>query len=238
MDDQLRSIEQNAKMRDAAIEWSKRTVQEAEDKAGPSATSEKRAAFYVTLLADIGARMYIDLRKDFSARHDEKTGVELAQAMLKTAFNAVGAALRGCGEEVQMRVGVAFEKSANYRAQEKEEEIPLKKKCDHPCTCTLDEDGNCAACIEQFKKTFSGLAQGLRLMKQSGVENLEMCFRCVPRHLDAVLASIVREELSQETPAMAEGVMNAMFLTSQNLMAMPMPLTRKAWSDTQKGYAQ
>jgi hypothetical protein len=226
--EELKNLENSAKLRDLGIEWSDRLVKEFMEKVGKSHKAEERALFYMTLGSDLLARMYQEVRKDFEERHGAEVAREVAQKLLSTGLSMVPLLMRRHGADVQASVTIQFEKVANSR---------LPEACDHSaakkCACELDADGRCAACLEMFRKIFSNVGKMVQVMKAGGSEKGDICIPCAPRHMDAALAQVIREELAGLPKEMSEAMMEAMFMSSQNLRSLPMPLSKKAWNEIQ-----
>jgi len=135
--------------------------------------------------------------------------------------------IRRHGGDVQATVTARFEKVANS----------LSEKCDHAavkkCDCELDADGRCASCFAMFRGIFSNVGKMVQVMKESSGEKQQLCVPCAPRHMDAALAQVIREELAGLPKEMSEAMMETMFMSSQNIQALPMPLSKKAWDEIQ-----
>lgn len=223
--DDLESMQNSAKLRDLGLEWSDRLVQEFMEKVGKNYQAEERALFYMTFGSDLLAKMYAEVHKDFSARHGEKVGVQVAQKLLETAFSLTSMLLRKYGEEVHVAVKVEFANVAN----QKPELVPQGEKC----VCSLDVDGRCSDCAAMFRTFLSKMRQSIEIIQSKDIQMEKICRPCAPRYMDEALARIVREDLSKFPKEGAEAMMNMLFMASQNLQAMPMPLTKKAWSELQ-----
>jgi hypothetical protein len=226
--EELESLGNNAKLRDLGLERSDRLVKDfmAEMK---DYKSEERALFYMTFAGNLLAKMYSDVRKDITERHDAQSGDQVARKLLETAFSLISVLLRRNGEEVQASVRVNFTDVANFRANEKPEVA-----CDHNvCKCSLDADGRCAECFQMFTDFFSRFSKMIQIMQTNKLMETQFCWPCAPRYMDLSLAQIVKEEVSLLPIEGAEALMSALFMASQNLQALPMPLTKKAWDELQ-----
>lgn len=230
--EEMKNLENNAKLRDLGIEWSDRIFKEFMEEAGKDYKAEERAMFYMTLGGDLLARMYGDVEKDLGARYGAKAGTQVAQRLLETSFSLVSMLVRRHGSQVQASVRVNFEEIANAAGKKEE------PACDHAaakeCKCKLDQDGRCGECSDLFRTFFSKMGKAIQVLKSSDLMGTEFCLPCIPRTMDAALARVIREELGDLPPEMSEAVISALFMTSQNVQALPMPLTRKAWGDLQK----
>lgn len=226
--EELQTFENNAKLRDLGIQWSDRLVKEFMEKVGKTHKAEERALFYMTLGGDLLARMFQDVRKEMGGKHGEEIGDQVAQKLLSTALSFVPVLIRRHGSEVQASVTIRFAKVANSLAGE---------ECDHSaakeCLCKLDADGRCQSCLGMFKRIFSNVGKMVQVMRGDGTEKGDVCIPCAPRHMDAALAQVIREELAGLPKETSEAMMEAMFMSSQNLQALPMPLSKKAWSEIQ-----
>lgn len=226
--DDLESMGNSAKLRDLGLEWSDRLVKEFMEKVGKNHKAEERALFYMTLGSDLLAKMYAEVHKDLGARHGEKVGMQVAQKLLETAFSLTTMLLRKHGEEVQVQLQVKFSDVANAKAREAvPAEVPEK------CQCSLDVDGRCGDCARMFTVFLSRMRESIEIMQSKDLAMEKICRPCAPRYMDEALAKIVREDLVKLPKESAEAMLNALFMASQNLQAMPMPLTKKAWSDLQ-----
>jgi hypothetical protein len=183
----------------------------------------------MTFSGNLLAKMYSDVRKDITERHDAEAGDQVARKLLETAFSLISVLLRRNGEEVQASVRVNFTDVANFRAKEKPEPA-----CDHTvCKCVLDADGRCAECLQMFRDFFSRFSKMIQIMQVNKLVENKFCWPCAPRYMDLSLAQIVREEISLLPIEGAEALMSSLFMASQNLQALPMPLTKKAWDEIQ-----
>jgi hypothetical protein len=226
--DELENLGNNAKLRDLGLERSDRLVKDFMAEMN-GYKSEERALFYMTFAGNLLASMYSDVRKDITARHDAQAGDQVAKKLLETAFSLTSVLLRRKGEEVQTSVRVNFTDVANFRANEKPEVA-----CDHNvCKCLLDADGRCAECFQMFKDFFSRFSKMIQIMQTNKLLETQFCWPCAPRYMDLSLSQVVKDEVSQLPVEGAEALMSALFMASQNLQAMPMPLTKKAWDEIQ-----
>jgi len=225
----LEEIASGAKLRDLGLEWSDRLVKEFMDQSGKDYKGEERALFYMTLGGDLLAKMYVDVRKDVAARYGKEVGEQVAQKLLRTAFGLSSMLLRRHGEEVAVQIQVDFTEVANFRNQPQPEE----PRVTDTCSCALDQDGHCTECASTFKKMFSGMAKAIEILQSNEAMKQNFCRPCAPRHMDAALAQVVREDVSKLPSEGAGALMDALFTASQGLRAMPMPLTKKAWSELQ-----
>lgn len=229
--EELQSLENNAKLRDLGIEWSDRLFKEFMEKEGNKYKAEERALFYMTLGGDLLARMYADVSKEFGAKHGQEVGDQVAQKLLSTGFSLVSLFLRRHGMTVDVGVRANFTKVENSTAKK---ESPA---CDHAaakiCKCKRDEDGHCESCLSKFREIFSVIGQTVQMLKANEDVGKDVCLPCAPKNMDAALAKVIREEMTDLDPEMSEAMIQAMFVGSQNLQALPMPLSRKAWSDLQ-----
>ena len=226
--EELQSFENNAKLRDLGIEWSDRLMKEFMEEVGKNYKAEERALFYMSLGGDLLARMYEEVRRGLGEQHGNEVGEQVAQKLLSTGLSLVPVLIRRHGGDVQASVTVRFTKVSNSMAAE---------ECDHSaakeCACELDADGRCPACLRMFRKIFSNVGKMVQVMKAGGTEKGDICIPCAPRHMDAALAQVIREELAGLPKDMSEAMMEAMFMSSQNLRSLPMPLSKKAWSEIQ-----
>lgn len=230
IDQKIDMMGNSARLRDVAMGWTKEAVQRL-DKEAADCKSEERASFYMTAAADLAARMYVEIQKDFEKRYDKATARKLGKMLLESTFSSIGLLMRAYGAEVQMQIKLDFTEVANpQKAGE--------PGCDHSaakvCKCEIDQDGWCGDCSRTFRTLFSKLGEATTLLREAGMENREFCMPCIPRHLDAALAHVVENEFRTMTAEMAEASMSALFMASQNIAALPMPLTKKAWDDHQK----
>lgn len=223
--DDLESMGNSAKLRDLGLEWSDKVVKEFMEKVGKNHKAEERALFYMTLGSDLLARMYAEVHKDFAAQHGEKVGVQVAQKLLETSFSLTSMLLRKHGEDVHVGVKVDFANVANPKTVA----LPVSDKCE----CSLDVDGRCTSCAKMFRTFLTKMRESIEIMQSKDLQIEKICHPCAPRYMDEALARIVREDLSKFPKEAGEAMMNALFMASQNLQAMPMPLTKKAWSDLQ-----
>lgn len=227
--EELDNLGNNAKLRDLGLERSDRLVKDFMAEMGKGYKSEERALFYMTFAGNLLAKMYSDVRTDITERHDAEAGGQVAKKLMETAFSLTSVLLRRNGEEVQATVRVNFTDVANFRAKEAPE-----ASCDHTvCKCALDADGRCAECAKMYRDFFSRFSQMIQIMQVNKIMESEFCWPCAPRHMDSSLAEVVRNDLSQLPVEGAEALMSALFMASQNLQAMPMPLTKKAWDEIQ-----
>ena len=227
--DDLESMGNSAKLRDLGLEWSDKVVKEFMEKVGKSHKAEERALFYMTLGSDLLARMYAEVHKDLGARHGEQIGAQVAQKLLETSFSLTSMLLRKHGEDVHVGVKVDFSKVGNARPAGAVAAPTAIEKCE----CSLDQDGRCASCSGMFRTFFVKMKQSIEIMQSKDIALETICRPCAPRYMDEALAKIVREDLSKFPKETGEAMLNALFMASQSLQAMPMPLTKKAWSDLQ-----
>lgn len=221
--DDLDRASRDSEIRDKAIKWFQTAEKEIAALAGRESTSAERAVAQLMVVAELAAKMYGDLRKEF--------GAPTAQTVLKDGFALVGGIMRRNGEDVQMRVAVEFSKVAgtepdqHYAAAEKPE----------VCECARDQDGRCAECISVMRGFCSKIGETVKIVREANLSGQTFCRPCFLRHMDGVLAEFVRRDLSTVDPDSADAMMKTLFMSSQSVRAMPMPLTMKAWDELQKG---
>ncbi len=216
----------DAQIRDRVLAWYRKAEPEIKTLAGHEATADKVAIGQLLIMIEVGAAMYSAVRKDFD--------VETAQELLRQGFGAIGAVMRRNGEDVQMRVNVEFTKVAAA-----ESGAPLCEDEGKKCDCTLDQDGRCDSCIGTIKTFFSKMSQSIAIVREASLSDDKSCRPCIKRHMDLVLAAFVRQDVAKLDPDAAEATMKSMFMASQTLSGMPMPLTMKAWGEVMdKGKSQ
>lgn len=223
--DDLDRASRNSQIRDKALAWYRKAEPDIAALAGHEATAAEKAIAQLLLMIEIGAAMYGAVRKEF--------GEPTAQELLRQSFTVLGAVLRRNGEPIQMRVQVDFSKVGAQEASP-----PLcESRGDEKCDCVLDQDGRCDYCIETFRSFCSKMGESVRIVREADLSNRKCCRPCVKRHMDAAMAQFVRRDvakLAKEDPGGAEAMMKGVFLGSQSLQAMPMPLTMKTWGEITK----
>lgn len=233
----------HAKLANLGAEWAGKVDKEIWDQMGPTPSGLEKGIFYMAACAEMGARLYDTLMKDDKMEGAEiPEGVPLteelrqsiAQDLLQRTFTIMGALIRGKGHGVQVSTKLMFKKVANSQGVETAEEE--KKPCQHQtCSCALDPDGNCAECMEIAQNLFKALLDSIKIAKQSeGFSRKLSCIPCLKRHLDYALAKVVREGLGDVDPAMSESFMRMLFMSSQTVATMEMPLTNRAWDEIQR----
>lgn len=230
IDQKIDMMGNSARLRDVAMGWTKEGVKLL-DKESTDCKSEERASFYMTAAADLAARMYVEIQKDFEKRHDKATARGLGKKLLESTFSAIGLLMRAYGAEVQMQIKLDFAEVANVKENGAEVPAHVGTK---DCKCALDQDGWCGECSRTFRTLFSKLGEATTLLREAGMENREFCMPCIPRHMDAALAHVIENDFRTMTAEMAEASIGALFMASQNIAALPMPLTKKAWDEHQK----
>ncbi len=224
--DDLDRTSRDAQIRDRALAWYRKAEPEIKALGGHEATADKLAIAQLVVMIELGASMYTAVRKDFNA--------ETAQELLRQGFSAIGAVMRRNGEDVRMQVNVEFSKVAAG-----EPDGPGCEDLGEKCDCTLDQDGRCDYCIGTLQTFFSKMSQSVLIVREASLENHKSCRPCIKRHMDLVMAAFVRKEVAKLEPDVAEAMMNTMFMASQSLSGMPMPLTLKAWGELMdKGKSQ
>lgn len=235
-----------AKLRELALEWCARAEAEIRGAVG-GASGLDRAVFHIAACAEMGAMAYDAVLKDpalpeqsdipeasaFSAEQRVQIAKGAAETLLRSAFALMGGLIRKRGHDVQVSAKLSFTKVENFRAHETPAEEP---KCVHEtCSCDLDQDGRCAECTAAARKFLMAMLESTRIVKGADLAGLRWCRPCAKLCLDQVLAKIVRDEFSGMDPSYSEGFMNTLLLASQNLATMELPLTKRAWSEIQRG---
>lgn len=220
--DDLDRASRDAGIRDRALAWYRKAEPEIAALAGREATAAETAIAQLLLMIEIGAAMYGSVRKEF--------GAPAAQEFLRQSLPALGAVLRRNGESVQMRATVEF---AEVTAQEASPPL-CESHTNEKCECDLDEDGRCLYCIETLRTLCSKMGESVRVVREADLSNRKSCRPCLKRHMDLVMADYVRRDLATLDRDSAEAMIKSVFLASQSLQAMPMPLTMKAWGELMK----
>lgn len=236
-----------AKLRELALEWCGRADGEIRN-AVPGASGLDRAVFHIAACAEMGAMAYDAVLKDaatileqsaipeasaLSAEERLLVAKSAAETLLRSAFALMGGLIRKRGHDVQVSANLVFTKVDNFRAREPAAD---ETKCVHEaCTCELDQDGQCAECASTARKFLTAMLESTRIMKGADLSSMRFCRPCAKVCLDRVLAKIVRDEFSGMDPSYSEGFMNTLLLASQNLAIMELPLTKRAWSEIQRG---
>lgn len=235
----------HAKLRNLALEWCGSADRSIWDSMGEGVSGYDRSIFYLTACAEMGAKVYDALMKDeklveraempeaatLSPEQRRLIAKTAAETLLQSVFALMSGLIRKRGYDVQVSAKLSFTKVDNSRSKEEAEE----QECDHGgCRCALDQDGRCAECAALARGFFMALLESVRAMSKVD-KSKQMCRSCAKLCMDQVLAKIVRDEFSGMNPVMSDNFMNALLLASQNIATMELPLTKRAWSEVQRG---
>jgi hypothetical protein len=223
-------------------EWAARADKEIWDQVGPSSSGLEKCLFYMSACAEMAAQLYDTVLKDDKLEGAEiPAGVPIttelregiAQSLLQKTLVLMGARIRNKGYGVALTTKLSFTKVANATGPEKAAEAE-HVRLHETCSCTLDQDGNCAECMNAAFKTYRAMVESIKVAKLSEAAGRKLsCRPCLKRHLDAAVAKVVREEFVDLEPEASEMFMRMLLMSSQMVASMEMPLTKKAWSEIQ-----
>lgn len=172
------------------------------------------------------------------ANFREALGKEESEAWLKKTLAVAAATTRQLGADALLRFEVHVKDAPNKLAKQRQEmQAQPAKPVEAPkCTCTLDKDGGCQACVNALSEGFKNTFTFMRNMAEFGKKNENMCLSCRVSQTDRALVTIIPDALQIKVPdeqkEMAhQQILGLLHQIAASHGASTLPLTEKAWKE-------
>lgn len=192
--------------------------------------------FAETAVATLLASAYTNFR--------EVLGKEASEAWLKKTLAVGASSCRLLGAEALLKFEVHIKDMPNKLAKQRQEmqaqpQAPLEPTPAMKCTCPLEADGSCTACIGGLSEAFNRTFQFMQNMADHAKKNENMCIPCRSTQTDRALVTIVPAALAivpadDQQEAGQQQVLGLLHQIAGGNGATAIPLTEKAFQEAIK----